>query len=157
MRCLLSLLPALALGCSAQLFPGRPKPEAASVRPSQVLDFGLLYADNCAGCHGPAGRNGASVELADPLYLAFADDAVLRRVTAQGIPGTAMSAFAQSAGGSLTEAQVEALVQGIRRWAKPDAVGGAERPPYAAVGPADVQAGGGGSQRAKDPGPANLD
>ena len=132
----------LLSACSKESFPGRAAAEVVPVRPSQVLDFEVLYANNCAGCHGPAGRTGASVELADPVYLAFADDAVLRRVTANGTPGTSMPAFAQSAGGTLTEAQVDALVRGIRaRWAKPEALGGASHPPYAAAGPGDPAAG----------------
>ncbi len=133
----------LLSACNRESFPGRAAAEVVPVRPSHVLDFNLLYAENCAGCHGPAGRNGASVELADPVYLAFADDAVLRGVTANGTPGTAMPAFAQSAGGTLSEAQVDALVGGIRaRWAKPDVLGGASHPPYAAPGAGDATAGG---------------
>ena len=123
-------------------FPGRQAAEAVPVRPSHVLDFAVLYAANCAGCHGAAGRNGASVELADPLYLAFADEAVLQKVTANGVPGTSMPAFAQSAGGALTEAQVEALVRGMRQhWAKPDALSGVEHPPYAADAPGSAASG----------------
>ena len=92
----------------------------------------MLYAENCAGCHGDAGQPGAAVALADPVYLAFADDAALRRVTANGVAGTAMPAFASSAGGTLTDAQVEILVSGMRtRWARPAALAGAVPPPYA--------------------------
>jgi cytochrome c oxidase cbb3-type subunit 3/ubiquinol-cytochrome c reductase cytochrome c subunit len=40
-----------------------------------------------------------------------------------------MPAFAQNAGGLLTEAQIDILVRGIReRWAKPTALG-SDRPP----------------------------
>ncbi len=132
------LLANLLCACGSHSFPGQPALDAEAVRPSHVLDFDVLYARNCAGCHGHQGRGGASVELADPVYLAFADDAVLRRVTANGVPGTAMPAFAQGAGGTLTEAQVEVLVHGLRAWAKPGALSGAEPPPYAAQGPGEV-------------------
>jgi cytochrome c oxidase cbb3-type subunit 3 len=130
-----ALLLALVLvaGCDSRL-PGRPTQGDEVVRPSQQLDFALLYGTNCAGCHGPDGRGGASVELGDPIFLAFADDGVLQRVTANGVPGTAMPAFAQSAGGTLTDAQVEVLVHGIRaHWGKPDVLRGAEPPSYAAT------------------------
>jgi cytochrome c oxidase cbb3-type subunit III len=128
----------LAAGCDGRL-PGRPSKGDEVVRPSQELDFAVLYGSNCAGCHGPDGRGGASVELGDPVYLAFADDSVLTRVTANGVPGTAMPAFALSAGGMLTDAQVQALVQGIRaRWGKPDVLRGASPPPYAATGEGDA-------------------
>ena len=131
-----ALLFALGLaGCGSCVgLPGRPGRESVALRPSQVI-----YGSNCAGCHGPDGRGGASVELGNPTYLAFADDEVLLRVTANGMPGTAMPAFAMSAGGMLTDAQVAALVQGIRaRWATPDVLSGAKPPPYAATQPGDA-------------------
>jgi cytochrome c oxidase cbb3-type subunit 3 len=127
-----------AAACDGR-FPGRPAPLTEPLHPSQQLDFTVLYASNCAGCHGPDGLGGASVQLGDPLYLAFADDAVLTQVTANGVPGTAMPAFAQSAGGMLTDAQVQALVHGMRtRWGKPDVLRGTEAPPYAATEAGDA-------------------
>ena len=142
MRHLGFLLTACCLfpACESRL-PGRPPKDAVVVRPSQVLDFAVLYGSNCAGCHGPNGRGGASVEIGNPVYLAFAEDSVLRRMTANGGPGTAMPAFAQSAGGMLSDAQVDALVQGIRRWGKPDVLRNAEPPPYAASSGGDAARG----------------
>jgi cytochrome c oxidase cbb3-type subunit 3 len=117
-------------GCST---PGRPSPDSQVVPPNRIADFNILYGTNCAGCHGQDGKNGAAVPIGDPVYLAIADDAAIRRVVANGVPGTAMSAFAQSAGGMLTSAQVDALVSGIRaHWAKPDVLRGQDPPPYAA-------------------------
>jgi len=121
-----------AFGCSGA--PGAPTADSEVVAPNEVVDFGALYATNCAGCHGENGAGGAAVALADPGYLAIADDAAIRRVTANGVPGTAMPAFAQSAGGLLTDEQIDVVVNGIRtRWAKPNALGGREAPPYAAA------------------------
>jgi len=78
----------------------------------------------------------------DPLYLAVADDATIRRVVSDGVPGTAMPAFAQSAGGMLTGEQIAAIVSGIRaRWAKPDAVRGVDPPPYVSRGAGDAKRG----------------
>ena len=77
------------------------------------------------------------------MYLAIADDATLARVSASGVPGTAMPAFARTAGGFLTEQQIGILVAGIRAWAKPDALGGAMPPPYAASGVGDASRGAG--------------
>ncbi len=55
-----------------------------------MKSFALLYAENCAGCHGPEGRGaGAALGLANPVYLAIADDAVLARATAEGVAGIA--------------------------------------------------------------------
>src|ERR1700721_2512069 len=49
--------------------------------------------------------------------------------------------FRQSAGGMLHEKQIEALVRGIRSWAKPDALGIQIPPSYLAQGPGDPQRG----------------
>jgi cytochrome c oxidase cbb3-type subunit III len=128
-----ALAAALCGGCDRM--PGRPKPGAAEVRPDMVKDFGLLYAENCAGCHGAGGRGGAgAIGLANPVYLAIADDAAIRRATAAGVAATLMPPFAQSAGGMLTDEQVEILVRGIRGWARPATPGVAAPPPYAGAG-----------------------
>jgi cytochrome c oxidase cbb3-type subunit 3 len=142
-RALLSVLTAVAAGCGSRgAPPGRPAPDSQVIRPSQVLDFGVLYGGNCAGCHGPEGKGGAAIGLGDPVYLAIADDAVIRRVTAGGVAGTAMPAFAQSAGGMLTDAQVDALVTGMRaRWGKPNLLQGQAPPPYSPPGPGDARRG----------------
>src|SRR6267142_5648144 len=111
------VLAALALCvviCGCNNSPGRPPANSASLRPSEVLTFDTLYQQNCAGCHGEQGRGGAAIALNSPVYLEIADDATIRRVTAQGVPGTAMPAFAQSSGGMLTAEQINALVAGIR-------------------------------------------
>jgi cytochrome c oxidase cbb3-type subunit III len=111
-------------------------------RPDQVLDFDVLYSGNCSGCHGPDGSGGAAFPVADPVYLAVVDDATLRKVIAEGVPGSLMPAFARSAGGMLTDQQVDSIVQGVRKhWAKPDALAGAVPPPYAAPAPGDPQRG----------------
>lgn len=121
----------LVLGACDHL-PGKPLEADRYVRPGQVKDFAALYGENCAGCHGDAERPGASIALSDPVYLAVADDEAIRRATAQGVPGTAMPGFARSAGGTLTDEQVEILVRGMRtHWGKDGTLAGA--PPYAAA------------------------
>jgi mono/diheme cytochrome c family protein len=122
--------------------PGRPRPDSQVIPPSKIMDFNFLYARNCAGCHGANGKGGATIGIADPVYLAIADDAAIRRITADGVHGTAMPAFAQHSGGMLTDDQIDAIIAGIRsRWAKPDAVRGADPPPYRAPDPGDPQRG----------------
>src|SRR5712671_3241163 len=121
--------------------PGRPKSNSEIIAPNQVIDFNLLYGQNCAGCHGASGGGGAAIALANPVFLAIADDNVIRRTAATGVPGTPMPAFAQSAGGMLTDKQIDALVRGIRSWAKPDALHDTTPPPYAAQTPGDPQHG----------------
>src|ERR1700757_1163749 len=130
------------LACDAcSSFPGVQRPGLAAVPPSEVVDFNALYGQNCAGCHGEDGKGGAGIALANPVFLAIADDDVIRRVASNGVPGTPMPAFAQSAGGMLTEKQIAAIVSGIRSWAEPNAVGNQTLPPYAAPVPGDPQRG----------------
>ena len=91
--------------------PGRRTPEEQVLRPNEVSNFRQLYAQNCSGCHGVNGQGGLTVSLGNPVYLAIADDATIRRITADGVPGTAMPGFAQRAGGFLTDAQIEIIVR----------------------------------------------
>ncbi len=123
--------------------PGRPAADSQVIPPSRILDASALYARNCAGCHGRDGKGGAAIALGDPVYLAIADDATITRVTSDGVPGTAMPAFAQHSGGLLTDGQIEAIVRGIRvRWAEPNALRDAgSPPPYAAQGSGDPKRG----------------
>src|SRR5271154_3332679 len=122
-------LSALVCGCANA--PGRPLPGDMPIVPSEISDFNVLYEQNCAGCHGSGGKGGAAIALGDPVYLAIADDAILRRAATNGIPGTSMPAFARSAGGILTDKQVDVIVHGIReRWSKPDVLHGESLPPY---------------------------
>lgn len=134
------LLAWATVGCDR--IPGKPTPAEIPLEPRNVTNFAALYGQNCAGCHGIEGRGNTALALANPVYLALVDDATLRRVTAQGIPGSLMPAFASSAGGFLTDAQIQILASGIRsRWARPDAVAGAKLPPYAASGAGDARRG----------------
>ena len=121
--------------------PGRPAKGSQALAPDEVVEFRALYAANCAGCHGRDGRGGAAIALADPVYLAIADDASLRKVAADGVRGTAMPAFAQSAGGTLTDAQLDVITSGIRSWERPGALGGANPPPRVATLPGDARRG----------------
>jgi mono/diheme cytochrome c family protein len=137
-----------AMGLAAMLLitscevPGHRNAEKQVLRPGEVSDFRVLYAQNCSGCHGVDGRGGLTVSLVDPVYLVIADSATIRRITAEGVPGTAMPAFAEKAGGFLTDTQIDILVRGIRtRWARPDAFDNLKPPPYAASRPGDATRG----------------
>jgi mono/diheme cytochrome c family protein len=119
-------------GCSR--IPGRPGPGPEVVRPEQVLDFSTLYKANCAACHGENGRNGAAISIANPVYLAVAGEDNLRQVTANGVPGKLMPPFAQNAGGTLTDQQVNVLVHGMmQQWGRPDLLASQTTPPYKTV------------------------
>src|SRR5262249_37252283 len=129
-----ALVLALALaGCDT--LPGKARARAIEeTADTPAMAFDALYARQCAGCHGNGGRLGAARPLNDPVYLALVPAERLRRVIAEGVPGTAQPAFARSAGGGLTEEQIDALVQGLARaWARPEEMKGVQVPPYAAA------------------------
>jgi cytochrome c oxidase cbb3-type subunit III len=119
-------------GCD--ILPGRARGRAQrDTSPPQTAAFYALYDQQCAGCHGRDGRLGAARPLNDPVYLALVPSERVRHVIAQGLPGTAQPAFALSAGGSLTNEQIESLVQGLQTsWSRPDALRDDSVPPYAA-------------------------
>jgi cytochrome c oxidase cbb3-type subunit 3 len=119
-----------------------PKTNSEAVAPNQVLDFGTLYTQNCAGCHGAQGRGGAAIALANPVYLAIIDETTVRNIVANGVRGTSMPAFGQSAGGMLTQQQIEAITGGIfSRWGRREVLDGANPPSYAARAAGDVDHG----------------
>jgi len=129
--CLFAPVAAIFLaGCGAP--HGQPRSGSEVLAPNEVLEFGPLFSENCAACHGPEGRGGAAIALASPVYLAIADDASIRKAVAQGVPGTAMPAFAQGSGGMLTDAQIGVLTKEIRaRWSRPGILDAASAPSYA--------------------------
>jgi len=130
----------LLSGCGSA--PGRPRKGSETLAPNEVAEFGVLYAENCAGCHGTQGRGGGAIALADPVYLSIADEASMRAVVANGVRGTSMPAFAQRAGGMLTEQQIDVITREIRsRWSRPGILDGADPPSYAAKGTGDARQG----------------
>lgn len=127
-------------GCSSP--HGQPRQGSESLAPNEVSDFRTLYSENCAGCHGPEGRGGAAIALADPVYLAIADDTAIRKVISNGVRGTAMPAFAESAGGMLTDKQIDVITSELRlRWSRQGILSGANPPSYASKSTGDTQRG----------------
>jgi cytochrome c oxidase cbb3-type subunit 3 len=112
---------------------GQPLEGSETPAPNEILDFETLYAQNCSGCHGAEGRGSAAIALADPVYLAIANDEAIRKVIASGVHGTAMPAFAESSGGMLTNKQVDVITAQIRsRWNRPGTLDVANLPSYTA-------------------------
>jgi cytochrome c oxidase cbb3-type subunit 3 len=136
-------IPLLAMaalsGCD---LPGRPQPGPEVPRPEAVASFDILYGENCAGCHGKSGDNGAATNLANPEYQALIDDVSMRDVIANGKKGSLMPGFSIRSGGPLTEGQIDVIVRGLRaRWKKENPFGGATPPPYKASRAGDATKG----------------
>jgi cytochrome c oxidase cbb3-type subunit III len=121
---------------------GQPQKGSEPVAPNQVVDFGTLYAQNCSACHGAEGRGGASIALANPVYLAIADEAAVHNVVANGVRGTSMPPFAQSAGGMLTDEQINVITSEMfSHWGRKGFLDGINPPSYAARTPGDAARG----------------
>jgi mono/diheme cytochrome c family protein len=134
------LIVLVCTGCANS--PARVEASSQVMRPTEVMDFNVLYGENCAGCHGSHGKGGAAIPLSDPVFVAIVDDATIRHIVTNGVPGTPMPAFGRSAGGMLTDKQIDAIVSGIRsRWAKPDVLRDANLPTYQAQGPGNPSRG----------------
>src|SRR5258708_16796891 len=104
-RCLLLAPVILLLGCGDRI--------EHYTLPDQITDFTALYGNNCAGCHGREGRNGAARPLNDPVFLAVIGKQTLKDVIASGVLRTAMTAFAQNAGGTLTDPHIHNVARHI--------------------------------------------
>jgi mono/diheme cytochrome c family protein len=98
-------------GCD---FPGRPKPADRPVPADEVLDFGVLYGQNCAGCHGADGKLGPAPPLNDPLFRAIVPQEEVESIVSNGRSKTLMPAFGKENGGTLTAAQIQVLVHEIK-------------------------------------------
>ncbi|MCH2141811.1 MAG: cytochrome c [Phycisphaerales bacterium] len=122
---LLSLLATTFTGCD--WMPGKPtRPETARGNPAADVEFSSLWATRCAGCHGIDGTWGGARPMNDPIYQSLVSDDYLRTVTAAGVDGTLMPAFAVAHGGELNDQQIDIIVDGIRStWGKGTPVSGA--------------------------------
>jgi cytochrome c oxidase cbb3-type subunit III len=137
---LVALAAILVSGCGIP--HGQPSKDSKVLAPNEILEFGTLYAENCAGCHGTDGHGGAAIALANPVYLAIADDASIRKAVASGVSRTSMPAFAETAGGMLTDAQIDVITKGIRsRWSQQGILDAATVPSYAPKSAGDAQRG----------------
>jgi cytochrome c oxidase cbb3-type subunit III len=114
-------------GCD---LPGRPKAADRSLSAKNERSFEMLFRRNCAGCHGALGKLGPAPPLNDKLFLALVPDDELKRIVAEGRPGTLMPAFATDKGGPLTAEQVLLLAQGLKSHWGPIEPAPAQTPPY---------------------------
>jgi len=78
------------------------------------MDFGVLYRQNCSGCHGSDGKLGPAPPLNDPLFRAIVPEEEVDGIITKGRKKTLMPAFAKENGGTLTAAQIQVLVKEIK-------------------------------------------
>lgn len=129
-----------SVGCDH--LPGKPGFRPETMRPDQTVDFNVLYKSNCSACHGDRGLNGPALPLNNPVYLAWAGKEHMLPIVSSGESLQSMHAFAQSAGGMLTDPQVNIIVDGmIANWGKPGILDGANPPGYSATTAPDIAAG----------------
>lgn len=132
------LLASGAAGCKT----GKPGFRAETMRPDQQHDFAVLYKDNCSACHGDRGMSGAALPLDNPVYLTWAGHDRLIEIVANGVPHRLMPGFSATAGGFLTDSQIENIVHGmLSQWTKPGILNGANIPAYTPATPGDARQG----------------
>jgi cbb3-type cytochrome c oxidase subunit III len=80
---------------------------------------GVLFAQNCAGCHGVGGRGGMAPELGNPTFQEAASDDLIVTTVRHGRTATAMPAFQRPDAPALTDAEIGDLLAYIRRLGEP--------------------------------------
>jgi mono/diheme cytochrome c family protein len=112
--------------------PGKPTLAQKWRSPDSLTGFNELYNQNCLGCHGDGQTIAGSLTLKDPLYVSLVPKETLRSVITQGVSGHNMPAFGKQNGGSLSEEQINTIVDGILAWSDKSKLPQAPVPPYAA-------------------------
>ena len=123
----------LALVCGCDRLPGKPKEEDRWKPPSENKNFADLFDTNCRACHSNGQTLGASISMHNPPYLAVVPKGIMRKTIEEGIAGTAMPGYSAKAGGTLTDEQINLLVDGIYNWAKGHEALADTLPPYSAA------------------------
>jgi mono/diheme cytochrome c family protein len=75
----------------------------------------VLYAENCAVCHGPNGEGRVGASLAKD-WPALRADLRVKSVIERGVPDSPMSAWSQENGGPLTDGDINDIVAFILSW-----------------------------------------
>ncbi len=83
-----------------------------------------LFERNCSGCHGQYGEGGPNPSrknsIISPIstseFLKTRDDATLAAIITQGQPDLGMSSFGSTAGGPLSDEDINAIIGFMRSW-----------------------------------------
>ncbi len=82
---------------------------------AQIELGAVLFAENCAVCHGDNGEGRVGATLAKD-WPSIRPDLRMRSVIANGVPGSAMPPWSNSSGGPLDDTEIDALVADIFSW-----------------------------------------
>jgi mono/diheme cytochrome c family protein len=75
----------------------------------------VLYAENCAVCHGANGEGRVGAEL-DKVWPSIRPDLRIKTVIENGVSGSPMPAWSQKNGGPLTEQDINDVVAFVLSW-----------------------------------------
>ncbi len=89
--------------------PARQDEAVSTLRTSMLAEGTILYAQNCAVCHGAAGEGTGAVPPLNSDGLRNADDATIFRTIERGRFNTAMVAYSVKEGGVFTGVQIDSL------------------------------------------------
>ena len=136
--CLLFAVLAALSGCGR--LPGKPREKDRWQPPEANLNFADLYTTNCVACHGNGKVPSASISMNNVVYLSVVPKETIRKLIAEGVPGTMMPGYSAAVGGLLTDAQIDLLADGIHNGPAAQARAESDHPPYAAP-PGDARRG----------------
>jgi cbb3-type cytochrome c oxidase subunit III len=101
-----------------------PVPPGPPVARGDVKRGGVLFAQNCVGCHGVGGRGGMAPEIGNPTFQEAASDDFIVTTIRHGRIATAMPAFQRAVAPDLTDAEIGDLLAYIRSLGQPSSEGG---------------------------------
>jgi mono/diheme cytochrome c family protein len=115
---LLTLLSFLAVAAILPVYalrePQRMATAQDTLRQTFVGEASVLYAENCAVCHGANGEGIGSTPALDTDVLRAADYDFLYKIIARGLYGSAMPGWHQDEGGVFNDYQIDELIALIR-------------------------------------------
>jgi len=98
------------------IFPFQADTAAQTTGDEEQLKLGaVIYAENCAVCHGDEGKGRIGATLAKD-WPSIRPDMTVRTIIENGVPGSPMVAWSKDNGGPLTSDEIDALVMYILSW-----------------------------------------
>jgi mono/diheme cytochrome c family protein len=98
----------------SEISPVQPPTGANSITRGDGARGAPLFLQNCAGCHGPAGRGGVAPEIGNPTFQEAATDDFIVTTIRNGRMGAAMPAFQRPSAAGLSDAEIGDLLGFIR-------------------------------------------